>query len=42
MHNRNLLMTKDGGGKLHNLVPSAQPESSVKQSGSFVHKLCIY
>jgi hypothetical protein len=42
MHNSKLLMTNDEGRKQHDLEPSAQTESSMQQSGSFMHKLCVY
>jgi len=35
-------MTNDDGRKQHDLSPSARTESSLQQSGSFMHELCVY
>lgn len=42
MHDRELLMTNDKGGKQCDLVPSARTESSVQQSRSFLRNFCMY
>jgi len=42
MHNSKLLMSNDEGRKQHDLVPSAQTESSMQLLGSFMRKLCVY